>query len=115
AAEFRPIQPEIVAESVEQRHIGLGLDRLIFAIHAERYFCHVNTPLELLRARQFSAVNSNYRLEQATCDAAAATSVCYRRRFKIQSAIAGVELAQQAVIEELRRRGSFRFGNCFGE
>jgi len=116
AAEFRPVQPEIVTESVEQRHIGLGLDRLIFAIHAERYFCHVNTPLELLRARaNFQRSFLIIGLGQATRDEAAVTSVCYRHRSKIQSTFAGVELAQQAIVKELRRRGSFRFGNCFGE
>src|SRR5690242_6768645 len=74
AAEFRPVQPEIVTESVEQRHIGLGLDRLIFAIHAERYFCHVNTPLELLRARaNFQRSFLIIGLGQATRDEAAVT------------------------------------------
>src|SRR5689334_453489 len=66
-------------------------------------------------ARQFSAVISDYRLGQATRDEAAVTSVSYRHRSKIQSTFAGVELAQQAIVKELRRRGSFRFGNCFGE
>src|SRR5678816_278900 len=35
AAEFRPIQPEIVAESVEQRHIWLGVDHQRLAVHFE--------------------------------------------------------------------------------
>ena len=40
AAKLGAVQPEIVTQGVEQRHIGLGVHRLIFAIHAERYFCH---------------------------------------------------------------------------
>lgn len=39
-AELGAVQPEIVTQGVEQRHIGFDVHRLILAIHAERYFCH---------------------------------------------------------------------------
>ena len=46
AAKLGSVQPEIVTQGLEQRHVGRGVHRLILAVHAERYFCHANTPLE---------------------------------------------------------------------
>ena len=46
AAKLGSVQPEIVTQGVEQRHVGFGVHRLILAIHSERYFCYANTPLE---------------------------------------------------------------------
>src|SRR6185295_12309292 len=35
AAEMRIVEPEIVAQRVEQRHVGIGVDRLNLAVHVE--------------------------------------------------------------------------------
>src|SRR6476661_5802554 len=40
AAEVRIVEPEIVAQRVEQRHVGIGVDRLNLAIHVEIYSSH---------------------------------------------------------------------------
>src|SRR6266542_4229878 len=40
AAEMRVIQRQLVAQRVEQRHVGIGIDRLDLAVHVEVYSGH---------------------------------------------------------------------------
>src|SRR5579864_241223 len=38
AAEMRVVEPDIVAQRIEQRHVRIGLDSVILAVHAEGEF-----------------------------------------------------------------------------
>src|SRR4029078_8009781 len=40
AAKVRIVESEIVAQRVEQRHVGIGIDRLNLAVHIEIYSSH---------------------------------------------------------------------------
>src|SRR3954447_8736882 len=40
AARVRIVEPEIAAQRVEQRHVGIGVDRLNLAVHVEIYWSH---------------------------------------------------------------------------
>src|SRR5437660_6105459 len=40
AAEMRVVQRQLVAQRVEQRHVGIGIDRLDLAVHVEIYSGH---------------------------------------------------------------------------
>ena len=37
AAEMRIVEPEIVAQRIEQRHVGIGIDRVDLAVDVEVY------------------------------------------------------------------------------
>jgi hypothetical protein len=52
AAEMRIVEPEIVAQRVEQRHVGIGVDRLDLAVHVEIYSSHgCGSPLRFASVR----------------------------------------------------------------
>ena len=40
AAEMRIVEPEIVAQRIEQRHVGIGIDGMALAVHVEGYSGH---------------------------------------------------------------------------
>ncbi len=40
AAEMRIVEAEIVAQRIEQRHVGIGVDRVDLAVHVEIYSSH---------------------------------------------------------------------------
>jgi hypothetical protein len=37
---MRVVEPDIVAQGIEQRHVGIGIDRMRPAIHIEIYARH---------------------------------------------------------------------------
>src|SRR5262245_20685448 len=40
AAEMWIVEPDVVAQRVEQRHVGIGIDRMDLAVHVEVYSSH---------------------------------------------------------------------------
>jgi len=40
AAEVRIVEPDVVAQRIKQRHVGIGIDRMDLAVHVEVYSSH---------------------------------------------------------------------------
>src|SRR5262249_22090808 len=40
AAEMWIVEPDVVAQRIEQRHVGIGIDRMDLAVHVEVYSSH---------------------------------------------------------------------------
>src|SRR5262249_25950205 len=75
AAEMRIVERELVAQRVEQRHVGIGVDRVDLAVHVEGYSGHgCMSPLGCRELRPPRATDLGFTRDRRGERATAATT-----------------------------------------